>query len=106
MHALAQRLWSAQAPSCRHLIACLRPPTPPSCSYGDGSVRFTVEENVILPNVPQERLAALQADPLFQRFPVHGGELGFSCDQGFCIWLQGRCSSASPCTAVSQLLCV
>ena len=37
-------------------------------------MRLTVEENVILPNVPQERLAVLQADPLFQRFPVDGGE--------------------------------
>ncbi|PRW21087.1 ferredoxin--nitrite reductase [Chlorella sorokiniana] len=44
-------------------------------TYGDGSVRLTVEENVIVPNVPQERLAALQADPLFQRFPVQGGNL-------------------------------
>ncbi|EFN52613.1 hypothetical protein CHLNCDRAFT_26644 [Chlorella variabilis] len=43
--------------------------------YGDGSVRLTVEENVVLPNVPEAKLAALQADPLFQRFPIHGGNL-------------------------------
>lgn len=43
--------------------------------YGDGTLRLTVEENVIIPNVPEEKLAALQAEPIFQRFPIHGGPL-------------------------------
>jgi ferredoxin-nitrite reductase len=39
-------------------------------------VRLTVEENVIVPNVPEAKLAQLQADPLFsQRFPISGGNL-------------------------------
>ena len=29
---------------------------------------------MIIPNVPQHRLEALQAEPLFARFPIHGGE--------------------------------
>ena len=53
-------------------------PAPPdhvcACRYGDGTVRLTVEENVVLPNIPADRLEALQAEPLFQRFPIHGGE--------------------------------
>ena len=43
--------------------------------YGDGTVRLTVEENVVIPNVPEANLAALQAHPLFQRFHINGGSL-------------------------------
>lgn len=53
-------------------------PAPCSCvcrRYGDGSVRLTVEENVVLPNIPTDKLEALQAEPIFQRFPIHGGAL-------------------------------
>lgn len=41
--------------------------------YGDGTVRVTVEENVIFPNVPESNLVAMQQEPLFQRFPIFGG---------------------------------
>lgn len=44
--------------------------------YGDGTVRLTVEENIIIPNVPESKLASLQAHPLFQqRLPIHAGPL-------------------------------
>lgn len=43
--------------------------------YGDGTVRLTVEENVIVPNVPEAKVEALLADPFFQHFPVNGGNL-------------------------------
>jgi sulfite reductase beta subunit-like hemoprotein len=36
-------------------------------------VRLTVEENVIVPNVPEAKVEALLADPFFQHFPVNGG---------------------------------
>lgn len=42
--------------------------------YGDGTVRLTVEENVVIPNVPEAQVEALQQEPIFQRFPIHGGE--------------------------------
>jgi hypothetical protein len=74
-----RRLLALPPPDQCHLPA---PPTPcaaaskPGCRYGDGSVRLTVEENVIVPNVPEAKLAQLQADPLFsQRFPISGGEM-------------------------------
>lgn len=35
--------------------------------YGDGTVRFTVDENVVLPNVPADKVKALLADPLFAK---------------------------------------
>ena len=34
---------------------------------------MTVEENVIIPNVPEQHLEALQAEPIFQKFPIHAG---------------------------------
>jgi ferredoxin-nitrite reductase len=38
--------------------------------YGSGELRLTVEQNVILPNVPDSRLAPLLSEPLLQRFSV------------------------------------
>ncbi|KAG7671214.1 hypothetical protein KSW81_003352 [Nannochloris sp. 'desiccata'] len=43
--------------------------------YGDGSVRLTVEENIIIPNVTEANLAALQAEPVFQRLEIQAGPL-------------------------------
>lgn len=37
---------------------------------GDGTVRFTVDENVVFPNIPNDAVPAMLADPLFERFPV------------------------------------
>jgi ferredoxin-nitrite reductase len=36
--------------------------------YGDGSVRFTTAQNVIIPNVAKERLEELQQEPLLEEF--------------------------------------
>ena len=49
-------------------------------TYGDGTVRMTVDENVIFPNVPGDKVAAMLADPLFQkdRFYVPRPEAGIS----------------------------
>jgi ferredoxin-nitrite reductase len=37
-------------------------------AYGDGGVRFTTGQNVIIPNVPAERLEELRREPLLQEF--------------------------------------
>ena len=39
-------------------------------AHGDGTVRFTVDENVVFPNVAAAKVDAMLADPLFTRFPV------------------------------------
>ena len=39
-------------------------------AHGDGTLRFTVDENVVFPNIPNDGVAAMLADPLFERFPV------------------------------------
>lgn len=38
--------------------------------YGSGEIRFTVEQNVIIPNVPDSRLDAFLAEPLLERFSI------------------------------------
>lgn len=43
--------------------------------YGDGTMRLTVEQDVIFPNVPQSNLDAMQQEPLFQRFKINPGNL-------------------------------
>lgn len=43
--------------------------------YGSGEVRLTVEQNVIVPNVPDSRLAPLLKEPLLQQFSVSPGNL-------------------------------
>jgi ferredoxin-nitrite reductase len=38
--------------------------------YGSGEIRLTVEQNVIIPNVPDSRIAPLLKEPLFKRLSV------------------------------------
>lgn len=38
--------------------------------YGSGEMRLTVEQNVIIPNIPDSRLGAFLKEPLLQRFSV------------------------------------
>jgi ferredoxin-nitrite reductase len=38
--------------------------------YGSGEVRLTVEQNVIIPDVPDSRLEALLTEPLLERFSI------------------------------------
>ncbi|KAL3141562.1 hypothetical protein ABBQ32_004808 [Trebouxia sp. C0010 RCD-2024] len=44
-------------------------------TYGDGTLRLTVEQDVIFPNVPEANLEAMQKEPLFQRFQINPGNL-------------------------------
>ena len=39
--------------------------------YGSGEIRLTVEQNIIISNVPDSRLDALLAEPLLQRFSIN-----------------------------------
>lgn len=46
--------------------------------YGNGELRLTVEQNVILPHIPDSRLPLFQQEPLLQRFLLEPGNLGRS----------------------------
>ena len=39
--------------------------------YGSGEIRLTVEQNVIIPNIPDENLEAFLTEPLLERFPLN-----------------------------------
>lgn len=43
-------------------------------TYGDGTARLTCEENILFVNVPDEKLSAMLAEPIFQKFKVNPGE--------------------------------
>jgi ferredoxin-nitrite reductase len=43
--------------------------------YGNGEIRLTVEQNVIIPNVPDTRLDAFQREPLLERFSINPAPL-------------------------------
>ncbi|BAY96301.1 ferredoxin--nitrite reductase [Tolypothrix tenuis PCC 7101] len=43
--------------------------------YGSGEVRLTVEQNVIIPNIPDSRLAIFLTEPLLERFAINPGLL-------------------------------
>ena len=38
--------------------------------YGGGEIRLTVEQNLIIPYIPDSRLESFLAEPLLQRFPI------------------------------------
>ncbi len=39
-------------------------------TYGNGEIRLTVEQNLILPNVPVDRIGALLQEPILAKFPA------------------------------------
>lgn len=43
--------------------------------YGNGEIRLTVEQNIIIPNVPDTRLDAFQREPLLERFSINPAPL-------------------------------
>lgn len=45
------------------------------CRYGDGTMRLTVEENILFPNVPEDKLEAIKKEPLFQKYRIDAGPL-------------------------------
>jgi NAD(P)H-dependent nitrite reductase large subunit len=38
-------------------------------AYGDGEIRLTTAQNIIIPNIPDERLAALVEEPVLEHLP-------------------------------------
>jgi ferredoxin-nitrite reductase len=43
--------------------------------YGNGEIRLTVEQNVIIPHVPDTRLDAFRREPLLERFSINPAPL-------------------------------
>jgi ferredoxin-nitrite reductase len=53
-------------PTGRVAAAHLRDVARVASAYGDGEIRLTTAQNIILPNIPDERLAALIEEPLLE----------------------------------------
>jgi ferredoxin-nitrite reductase len=60
LHVPVGRLWAADLFDLARLAEV----------YGNGELRLTVEQNVILPNVPDARLPVLLEEPLLQKFSI------------------------------------
>ncbi|MEH2324017.1 MAG: ferredoxin--nitrite reductase [Nostoc sp.] len=43
--------------------------------YGSGEIRFTVEQNIVIPNISDSRLATFLTEPLLERFSIDPGLL-------------------------------
>lgn len=43
--------------------------------YGDGTCRLTCEENVLWTNIPKDKVEAMAAEPIFQKFKITPGPL-------------------------------
>ena len=39
-----------------------------ACRYGDGTFRITVEQDVIFPNIPEDKLDAMQQEAIFEKY--------------------------------------
>src|SRR5947208_8600704 len=39
--------------------------------YGNGDIRVTTGQNLIIPNIPEQRIGALTDEPLFQELPFN-----------------------------------
>ena len=45
------------------------------CRYGDGTVRLTVEQDVLFPFIPNDKVEALRKEPIFQKYKIDPGNL-------------------------------
>gem|GEM_PF-55987 len=43
--------------------------------YGNGEIRLTVEQNLIIPYIANEKIEAFLSEPLLQQFPIHPSTL-------------------------------
>ena len=41
--------------------------------YGDGQIRLTVQQNLLIPNIPEDRVGAFTQEPLLQELPFDPG---------------------------------
>src|SRR5262249_5884228 len=39
--------------------------------YGNGEIRLTVQQNLLVPNIPEDRIGALTQEPIFQELPFN-----------------------------------
>ena len=45
------------------------------CRYGDGTVRLTVEQDMLFPFIPNDKVEAMKQEPIFQKYKIDAGNL-------------------------------
>lgn len=45
------------------------------CRYGDGTVRLTVEQDILFPFIPNGKVEAVKQEPIFQKYKIDAGNL-------------------------------
>ncbi len=45
------------------------------CRYGDGTVRLTVEQDIIFPFIPNDKVEEMGKEPIFQKYLIEAGNL-------------------------------
>ena len=43
--------------------------------YGDGTVRLTVEQDILFPFIPNDKVEAMKQEPIFQKYKIDAGNL-------------------------------
>lgn len=43
--------------------------------YGDGTIRLTVEQDVIFPFIPNDKVEEMRKEPIFQKYLIDAGNL-------------------------------
>ena len=79
--------------------------------YSGGEVRITCEENILFPNVKNEDVDAMSAEPLFQKYKINPGNVMrglVSCTGSqFCgfalIETKNRCAACCACWVLCAL---
>lgn len=71
--------------------------------YGDGTIRVTVEQDVIFPFIPNDKVEEMKQEPIFQKYKIDAGML--TRGMVSCVGAQvGNASSARICDFTTVLL--
>jgi ferredoxin-nitrite reductase len=60
--------------------------------YGDGTVRLTVEQDILFPFIPNDKVEEMKKEPIFQKYKIDAGNLtrGLVSCTGAQVRVQGR----------------
>ncbi len=69
---IERHMYSRTAHSSVSTPSCL---CPAAQRYGDGSLRLTVEQNILFPNIPEDRLDEMRQEAIFKVHEIEAGPL-------------------------------
>ena len=72
------------------------------CRYGDGTIRLTVEQDVLFPFIPNDKVEEMSKEPIFQKYLIDAGNLTRGLVS--CTGAQVRFSQRAPPAEQQKLL--